>query len=140
MKISKRTLLAASAAVLLAATSAAGAELKPTKGPNGEDATPAKELVLTPEQEAKVKEGKFTVALVWHENSEWTNAANQGAKDEFKRLGIEVVAETNAGFDPAKQKNDVETVMAKKPTPSSARRLIPTLRQKRIAPPRKPAL
>ena len=89
--------------------------MKPTKGPNGEDATPAKELVLTPEQEAKVKEGKFTVALVWHENSEWSNAANQGAKDEFKRLGIEVVAETNAGFDPAKQKNDVETVMAKKP-------------------------
>jgi ribose transport system substrate-binding protein len=116
MKISKRTLLAAvAAAAFLAASSAAIAELKPTKGPNGEDATPAKELVLTPEQEAKVKEGKFTVALVWHENSEWSNAANQGAKDEFKRLGIEVVAETNAGFDPAKQKNDVETVMAKKP-------------------------
>ena len=103
MKISKRTLLAASAAAFLAASSGAIAELKPTKGPNGEDATPAKELVLTPEQEAKVKEGKFTVALVWHENSEWSNAAHQGAKDEFKRLGIEVVAETNAGFDPAKE-------------------------------------
>jgi ribose transport system substrate-binding protein len=63
MKLSKRTLLAAGAAAFLAATSPAIAELKPTRGPNGEDPTPAKELVLTPEQETKVKEGKFVAEL-----------------------------------------------------------------------------
>ncbi|WP_245491177.1 substrate-binding domain-containing protein, partial [Mesorhizobium sp. M2A.F.Ca.ET.037.01.1.1] len=63
-----------------------------------------------------IKDGKFTAALVWHEMSEYTNAVNAGARDEFKRLGIEVVAQTDAGFDAARQKADVETVMAKKPS------------------------
>jgi ribose transport system substrate-binding protein len=92
------------------------AELKPTRGPNGEAAIPAKSLALTPEQEAKVKAGKFTAALVWHESSDWSKAANQGASDEFARLGIAIVAQTDANFDAAKQKSDVETVMAKKPS------------------------
>ncbi|MGO4843886.1 substrate-binding domain-containing protein, partial [Rhizobiaceae sp. 2RAB30] len=39
-----------------------------------------------------------------------------GAKDEFARLGIEVVAETDAGFDAARQKSDIETILAKKPS------------------------
>ena len=42
--------------------------------------------------------------------------STSGAKDEFARLGIEVVAVTDAGFDAAKQKNDVETILAKKPS------------------------
>lgn len=116
MKTSGRRSLAATVSVFLALGGFAHAELKPTRGPNGEAAVSAKTLALTHEQEANVATGKYTVALVWHENSEWTNAANQGAKDEFKRLGVEVIAETNAGFDAAKQKSDVETVMAKKPS------------------------
>ncbi len=109
-------LVSAGLTVLLAFSSPAHAELKPTRGPNGEAATPARNLTLTPEQEAKVKAGKFTAAIVWHESSDWSKAANQGAADEFARLGIEVVAKTDANFDAAKQKNDVETVMAKKPS------------------------
>ena len=58
----------------------------------------------------------FTAALVWHEMSEYTNAVDRGAQDEFARLGIEVVGQTDAGFDAARQKSDVETVMAKKPS------------------------
>lgn len=92
------------------------AQVAPTRGPNGESATPAKTLVLTPEQTTKVKAGRFTAALVWHESSDWSKAVNQGATDEFERLGIKVVAQTDANFDAAKQKNDVETVMAKKPS------------------------
>lgn len=87
-----------------------------TTGPHGEKPTPAASMVLTPDEEQKIKDGKFTAALVWHEMSEYTNAVNSGAQDEFKRLGITVVAQTDAGFDGARQKADVETVLAKKPS------------------------
>ena len=105
--------------VLLAATvisSHAFAAEGATSGPHGEKPTPAASMVLTPDEEQKIKDGKFTAALVWHEMSEYTNAVNSGAEDEFKRLGIEVVAQTDAGFDGARQKSDVETVLAKKPS------------------------
>jgi ribose transport system substrate-binding protein len=71
---------------LLAATTAFAAG-GATKGPNGEQPTPANSVVLTPDQEQKIKDGKYTAALVWHEMSEYTNAVNAGAHDEFKRLG-----------------------------------------------------
>jgi ribose transport system substrate-binding protein len=115
--ISRRAvLLSTGLAAILAFTVSAHAGLKPSKGPNGEAATLAKSLVLTPEQETRVKEGKFSVAIVWHESSDWSKAVIQGASDEFARLGIAVVGQTDANFDAAKQKNDVETVMAKKPS------------------------
>lgn len=87
-----------------------------TTGPNGEQPTPAKALTLTTEQEQQIRQGGYTAALVWHEMSEYTSAVDAGAHDEFKRLGIDVVAQTNAGFDAARQKSDVETVMAKNPS------------------------
>lgn len=87
-----------------------------TKGPHGEAPTPANSVTLTADEEQKIKDGKFTAALVWHEMSEYTNAVNAGANDEFKRLGIDVVAQTDAGFDAARQKADVETVLVKKPS------------------------
>ena len=87
-----------------------------TTGPNGESATPAGSMTLTPEEEAKIKAGGYTAALVWHEMSEYTHAVDAGARDAFARLGIEVVAQTDAGFDASRQQADVETVMAKKPS------------------------
>jgi len=87
-----------------------------TTGPHGEKPTPAASYTLTKDEEQKIRDGKFTAALVWHEMSEYTNAVNAGAQDEFKRLGIEVIAQTDAGFDAARQKSDVETVLAKKPS------------------------
>lgn len=86
-----------------------------TTGPNGEKPTPASTIALTAEEEQAIRDGKFTAALVWHEMSEYTNAVNAGAQDEFGRLGIQVVAQTDAGFDSARQKADIETVLAKKP-------------------------
>jgi ribose transport system substrate-binding protein len=102
-------------ASMFAATSAFAAS-GATKGPHGEKPTPASSIVLTPAEEQQIKDGKFTAALVWHEMSEYTNAVNSGAQDEFKRLGITVVAQTDAGFDAARQKADVETVLAKQPS------------------------
>ena len=87
-----------------------------TKGPDGEAATPSSALSLTDAEVAKIKEGKYTAALLWHTSSDFVNAVTAGATDEFNRLGIMVVAETDAGFDAAKQKSDVETILAKKPS------------------------
>ncbi len=86
-----------------------------TVGPGGEKATPSSEVTLTDAEVAKLKEGKYTAALLWHTSSDFVNAVTAGAKDEFARLGISVVAQTDAGFDAAKQKSDVETILAKKP-------------------------
>jgi ribose transport system substrate-binding protein len=112
----RRSLGPLALAALLAASGSGQAAVKATSGPHGEAATPAAELTLTPEQEAAVKAGGFTAALVWHTSSDYTTAVNAGAMDELNRLGIEVVAQTDAGFDAAKQKSDVETVMAKQPS------------------------
>lgn len=87
-----------------------------TTGPHGEQASPANSVVLSAEDERKIKDGGYTAALVWHEMSEYTNAVNAGALDELARLGIEVVAQTDAGFDSARQQADVETVLARKPS------------------------
>ena len=86
-----------------------------TVGPGGEKATPSAEVVITDAEAATLKKGNFTAALLWHTSSDFVNAVTSGAKDEFARLGIEVVAQTDAGFDAAKQKSDVETILAKKP-------------------------
>jgi ribose transport system substrate-binding protein len=87
-----------------------------TIGPGGEAATPTSALTLTNAEVAKLKEGKYTAALLWHTSSDFVNAVTAGATDQFNRLGITVVAQTDAGFDAAKQKSDVETILAKKPS------------------------
>lgn len=86
-----------------------------TRGPNGETATPTSALKLSPSEIAKVKSGHHTAVMVWHQASDFVTAVTAGANDEFKQLGIKVVATTNANFDAGKQKNDIETVLAKKP-------------------------
>ncbi|MHB1394572.1 MAG: substrate-binding domain-containing protein [Clostridia bacterium] len=85
------------------------------KGPNGETATRASEVNLTPEEYSKIKEGKYKAALLWAGAGEWYNALTTGAKEEFEKLGIEVVAISDAQFDPAKQATDIETALALKP-------------------------
>ena len=87
-----------------------------TRGPNGERPTPNSALRLSSSEVAKVRAGRYTAALVWHEGSDFTSAVDAGVRDEFSVLGIRVVAETSANFDAAKQKADVETVQAKRPS------------------------
>ena len=87
-----------------------------TRGPAGEKATPTSALRLSAKEVAKVRRGHYTAALVWHQTSDFENAVTSGARDQFNKLGIKIVATTIANFDAGKQKSDVETVMAKKPS------------------------
>ena len=84
-------------------------------GPGGEVPGALSELSLTSEETAKVKEGSFTAAFVWHTQSEFVSAVEKGATDEFQELGIDVVASTTAGFDAATQANNLQTVLALHP-------------------------
>jgi ribose transport system substrate-binding protein len=85
-------------------------------GPNGETPTGADKLSLTPEEVQKVKDGKYTAAFVWHENSALIKAMEASVRKEFDRLGIRVVASTSADFDAAKQANNVQSVLALNPS------------------------
>jgi len=87
-----------------------------TVGPGGETATPTSEVFVSDDQVAAVQAANYTAALLWHDQSDFVNAVTAGASDEFARLGVEVVAVTSAGFDAAKQRSDIETSMAKRPS------------------------
>ena len=83
-----------------------------TVGPAGETATPVSALTLNEAGLARIQAGGHTAALALRELCDWSSAESRGARDEFARRGIEVVAETDAGFGPARQQADVETIMA----------------------------
>ena len=102
------------AATALALTLAAPAFAQ-TRGPGGEAPTPTTDLKLGADEIAKLKGEHATAALLWHTSSDFVNAVTAGATDTFATLGMKVVAETDAGFDPAKQQSDIATVLAKKP-------------------------
>jgi ribose transport system substrate-binding protein len=86
-------------------------------GPNGESPTAASEVTLTDEELAKIKEMKSTAAIVMHYGgNDWSVAQIAGLKDQFAKMGIEVIAETDAGFKPEKQVSDIETTLARNPS------------------------
>ncbi len=98
---------------------AALAKIKGTvlsKGPNGEEPSPAAAAALSPDEVTKVKGLKAKAAIVMHYGgNDWANAQVAGLKDEFGKLGIDVVAVTDANFKPDKQVSDLETVLNLKP-------------------------
>ncbi len=87
-----------------------------TVGPNNEPATAVATLTLSDAEVEQIRAGGHTAAFAWHELYDWSGAVAQGAKDEFERLGISVIAETTAGFDSARQQANVETTMALSPS------------------------
>jgi ribose transport system substrate-binding protein len=98
---------------------AALAELEGTvlsTGPNGEQPETPEAAELTDEQVAQVKGLGATAAIAMHYGGDdWSVAQIAGLRSEFERLGIEVLAVTDADFDPAQQVSDIETVMTRQP-------------------------
>jgi ribose transport system substrate-binding protein len=88
-----------------------------SKGPHGEDPAKAESVTLTPAEEQKVKAMTATAAIVLHYGgNDWSQAQVAGLKSEFDRLGVTVLAVTDADFKPDKQVSDLETVMTRKPS------------------------
>jgi ribose transport system substrate-binding protein len=90
--------------------------LDATRGPHDETATPTSALGFTPAEIARMRAAHATVALAWHEGSDFVRAVTAGAHAMFDRLGIEVVSESEADFDAAKQRSNVETALARRPS------------------------
>jgi ribose transport system substrate-binding protein len=87
-----------------------------SKGPKGEEPAKAEAADLTDAEVAQVKGKNATAAIVMHYGgNDWATAQIDGLENEFGRLGIKVVATTDANFKPDKQVSDLETVMAQKP-------------------------
>ncbi len=85
-------------------------------GPNGETPEGVDSAKLTDAQVAEVKAKGLKAAIVMHYGgNDWANAQIAGLNAEFKRLGIEVIATTDANFDPATQVSNIETVLAQNP-------------------------
>ena len=86
------------------------------KGANGEEAAAPEDAKLSDAEVAQVKAKNATAAIVMHYGgNDWSNAQVAGMKSEFARLGIKVIATTDANFKPDKQVSDIETVLAQKP-------------------------
>ncbi|RIY00261.1 sugar ABC transporter substrate-binding protein [Aureimonas flava] len=85
-------------------------------GQRGEKGVLGSSIQLTPEQIDKVKAGNFKVAisLGWL-GDDWASEQLNGLKETFASLGIEVVAETNANWDDAKQISDLDSIAVLKP-------------------------
>lgn len=87
-----------------------------SKGPNGETPSPASAAELTPDEIEKIKALNATAAVVMHYGgNDWATAQVNGLKSEFEKLGIKVIATTDANFKPDKQVSDIETVMTQDP-------------------------
>jgi ribose transport system substrate-binding protein len=85
-------------------------------GPNGEKPTPASEVSLSADELQQVKDKHATAAIVLHYGgNDWSNAQVSGLRSALGRMGIKVIAVTDANFKPEKQVSDIETVLAKKP-------------------------
>ncbi len=111
------------ASALIAAPTLGHAE---TVGPAGEAATKSGDVKLSDADLAKLKGKGYKAALLWHTSSDFTNAVSAGAKDEFAKAGVDIAVTTDAGFDAAKQRSDIETALAAKPNVILALPLDPT--------------
>lgn len=85
-------------------------------GERGEKGVLASTLTVTDDQAAKIKAGKFTVgiAMGWL-GDDWASQQLKGLKETFNKLGVRIIAETNADWDDAKQISNVEAIAAQRP-------------------------
>ncbi len=87
-----------------------------SKGPGGEDAVSAKTLSLSDAELQQIRDGHYTAAIAMHyAGNDWSRAQVNGLKTTFEKMGVEVVAVTDAQFKSEKQVADIETLLARSP-------------------------
>ncbi|WHY71913.1 substrate-binding domain-containing protein [Fictibacillus enclensis] len=85
-------------------------------GPHGEQAVSAKTLQLSLEDLKKINEKKYRAAISMHyAGNDWARTQVEGLTVTFERMGIEVIAVTNAEFNWEKQVADIDGIVAKQP-------------------------
>ncbi|WP_404407829.1 substrate-binding domain-containing protein [Jeotgalibacillus malaysiensis] len=87
-----------------------------SEGPNGEEAVSAHTIELTEEEVAEIREGDYTAAISMHyAGNDWSRAQIDGLESTFAKMGIEVLAITDAQFSVEKQTSDLETLLSRQP-------------------------
>jgi ribose transport system substrate-binding protein len=87
-----------------------------TKGPNGEEPASAETLMLTDEDIQQLKHKKVKVAISMHYmGNDLSNTIVNAMKEQFEKMGMELIGVTDANFKPDKQTSDIETILAKNP-------------------------
>jgi len=87
-----------------------------SKGPHGEEPSPASSVSLTSEEIEKIRGLKAKAAIVMHyTRSDWSQAQVAGIRSQFDKMGIEIIAVTDAGFQAERQVTDIEMVLAQNP-------------------------
>jgi ribose transport system substrate-binding protein len=87
-----------------------------SKGPNGEEPVPASSVGLSAEEIEKIRGLKAKAAIVLHyARNDWSEAQVAGLKSQFDKMGIEVIAVTDAGFVAERQVANIESVLMQHP-------------------------
>src|SRR5580692_11110673 len=87
-----------------------------SKGPNGEEPSPASSVSLSAEEIEKIRGLKAKAAIVLHySRNDWSEAQVAGLKAQFDKMEIDVIAVTDAGFLPERQVTNIESVLAQNP-------------------------
>ena len=82
-------------------------------GPNGETAVNTKELTLTAEERAELKELGGTVVINFHGMGNFPNQMRfEGAEATLKELGVEILAVTDGQFDVSTLISNIESTLA----------------------------
>lgn len=85
-------------------------------GPNGESPQGFETTELTDAEVEQIRAAGLSAAIVLHyAGNDWSAAQVEGLTSEFNRLGINIVAVTDANFRPEQQVSDIETVLALNP-------------------------
>ncbi|TBN39930.1 sugar ABC transporter substrate-binding protein [Paracoccus subflavus] len=86
------------------------------EGPFGEEGVLYSDITVSDEQLEKIRAGNFTVAIAlgWL-GDDWAQQQLAGMREEFERLGIKIIAETNANWRDAQQISDLATVSVLQP-------------------------
>lgn len=86
-------------------------------GPHGEEASPASALELSEDELNELRAGGYTVAICFHyAGNDWSTAQQAGLKDQFEKMGIDVISVTDANFKPEQQISDIENALTLNPT------------------------
>ena len=87
-----------------------------SKGPSGEEPAPASSVSLSAEEIERIRGLKAKAAIVMHYmRNDWSQAQVAGLTSQFDKMGIEVIAVTDAGFRSQKQVADIQMVLAQNP-------------------------
>jgi len=85
-------------------------------GPNGEEAVHADEIELTEEEKDEIRDGDYTAAISFHyHGNDWSSSQEEGLRDTFADLGIEVITVTDADFSVEQQVSNIEDIISLDP-------------------------